>query len=342
MNPSYRRNVVVGAVVLMSIGILAWMILRFAGRAANYFLETGTPITLRTDRADGVADGSAVLFKGVNVGRVVQVYRKAEDPNHVYIDVLIEDTGAPLPAGLTAEISASSLLGASAAIKLEPSVDPNGPAATQEALASGTLKPGTVIQAKFAGMDFAAVTGLFEHARESQLIEHVDQTVLKLRDQVDKTGEILEEFDQLVSDPQMRDDIRQSVANVREATETANRIGADLEKFSADLREVSGEARATAKEVRAAVTDGREHMDELAEQIGGRVDQLADVLQQFQAAAAKVNSGEGTAGRLINDPRLYEALLDTARELNLVMTELKLLVQQWQEEGVSLRFGGKK
>jgi ABC-type transporter Mla subunit MlaD len=400
---SYRRNVIVGVVVLGGLIALAWMMLRFAGRAANFFLAGGTPVTVRTDRADGVADGSAVLFKGVNVGRVVKVYRKVDD-DYVYIDLLV-DADPPLPGDIVADIKANSLLGASASIDLRPpsadelrragrgpgtaqsqdggraragtgaagtaattaarSASPGEPSAGAPGAASPRTSPttdpmtmpqvgmvavqspppvlraGQTIPAQFSGMNFAEVTGLFERVREQQLVEHVNQTVEEVRRQVQKTGHMLDELNALVSDPQMQADVRKTVANIREATEAARRVSGDLEKFTADLKDISVETRATVTEVRTTVVEGRAHMDDLAERIAARVDQLADVLQQVQSVAAKVNSGEGTAGKLINDPKLYESMVDTAEELNLTIRDLKVLVEQWQEEGVSLRLGGK-
>ena len=47
--------------------------------------------------------------------------------------------------------------------------------------------------------------------------------------------------------------------------------------------------------------------------------------------------GPALAGLLINDAKLYESLVATARELNLTITDLKRLVQQWEQEGVYIK-----
>ena len=74
--------------------------------------------------------------------------------------------------------------------------------------------------------------------------------------------------------------------------------------------------------------------------IRGQKDSL--ILDRFQSVATKVDQGQGTAGKLINDPKLYEALLDSSQELSLTIKDLKRLVEQWEQEGVSLKLGGKK
>ena len=36
----------------------------------------------------------------------------------------------------------------------------------------------------------------------------------------------------------------------------------------------------------------------------------------------------------MNDPKLYETLVDTSQELNATIKDLKRLVQQWEQESI--------
>ena len=60
-------------------------------------------------------------------------------------------------------------------------------------------------------------------------------------------------------------------------------------------------------------------------------------MQSFQSITQKVDEGKGTAGLLVNDPKLYQSLVDTSRELNATIADLRRVVQQWEQEGVSLK-----
>ena len=40
---------------------------------------------------------------------------------------------------------------------------------------------------------------------------------------------------------------------------------------------------------------------------------------------------------LVNDPKLYQSLVDNSRELNATILDLKRLVEQWEQEGVSFK-----
>jgi phospholipid/cholesterol/gamma-HCH transport system substrate-binding protein len=66
---------------------------------------------------------------------------------------------------------------------------------------------------------------------------------------------------------------------------------------------------------------------------------VSELLQQFQQIAQKINAGQGTAGQLVNDPQLYQSLVATTQELNATIADLKRLVEQWEQEGVSLKVG---
>ncbi len=123
--------------------------------------------------------------------------------------------------------------------------------------------------------------------------------------------------------------------NIRTATETANRIGANLEKFSGDLHTISDEAHGAIGDVRKTVTN-------TDRQITDRLEQISKVLDDLHSITTKIDKGQGTAGLLVNDPKLYESLVDSSRELKTTIADFNRLVEQWEQEGVYFNIGGKK
>jgi phospholipid/cholesterol/gamma-HCH transport system substrate-binding protein len=119
----------------------------------------------------------------------------------------------------------------------------------------------------------------------------------------------------------MRDDLRTAITNIRAFTERANRIGESFEKTSADLQKVTDQSSLVMSDVRVAVA------------------KLGSTLEHFQSVAAKVDQGKGTAGMLVNDPKLYQGLVDTTHELNATIADLQRLVRQWEQEGATVRLG---
>ena len=336
MSPN-KRNVLVGVVVLVSMGVLAWMILKFANRAAEFFLTKGTRIHLVADRADGLSDGSAVYYRGVGVGRVLAVRLRGD--GRVQIDAIIEP-GQQVPSNVEGLIRTGNLLSASASIFLEPLKDAarEDPAATAPTSAPvRLLQEGDTLRATLpSGSPIIPdeFTGLARDIQEQKLIRHLDESVVNIREQAVKAGRLMDSVNELVSDEKMRADLRTAMANVREATEQATRLGRQLEGISTQTSQ-------TIADVRTQVNRGGDRVDEISRNLNSRIDQVGKVLERFQSIATRVEKGEGTAGMLVRDPRLYETLADTAGELKLMVSDMRRLVQQWEQEGMSFRLGGK-
>ena len=65
---------------------------------------------------------------------------------------------------------------------------------------------------------------------------------------------------------------------------------------------------------------------------------LQETLNEAQQIAAKVNSGRGAIGMLVNNPDLYRSLNDAAIRLEKALTEAQLLIEKYRKEGVPIQF----
>jgi phospholipid/cholesterol/gamma-HCH transport system substrate-binding protein len=316
---SRKRNIVTGAVVLIALGALAWMIMQFTGRAMAIFKPAGMPIVFTSNRGDGLSDGSPVLYRGVQVGKVNAV-RRLPDNEHVRIDAEVNDN-PPLPRNITGEIRTQSQLSSTSQINLEVAGKPEG-----------TLQPYDEVAIRYVGNTIfpPEFTDLLGNVRRQQLIEHVDQAIVALRVQIEKAGKVMDDVQQLTGNGQLQADLRASVANVRSATERADKISANLEALTSNANSAVGD-------VRTVVAKTGDNVDHLTRQVSDDVEKLGKVLNQFEQASAKLNSNKGTAGALLNDPKLYDELTDTAHELNVVSKSLQRILDQWEREGVSLK-----
>ncbi len=107
--------------MLVALLVLAWMILQFTGRATALLVTAGhIRITLTTDRADNVNDGSGVFFRGVNIGQVTTIQR-SPDNQHVVIEAEINNT-PPLPDNLLGVIRRTARWGDRQPSTLNPKV----------------------------------------------------------------------------------------------------------------------------------------------------------------------------------------------------------------------------
>ena len=319
---SRSRNILVGLVVLFAMVALGWMILRFSNNSFASLFSKGLEFRITADRADGVSPGSALTYLGVPVGQVTEV-RRSPDNAGVVMQARL-NSGEQVPSNVVGFIRASSALSMAAGISLETE---GGPAAQP-------LPPNGEVKAfnRNQGLVPPEFTDLARSVRDRQLIAHVDEAVVEVRDQVRKVGQVMESLNKLVGDPKVRDDLTSTIASIK-AT------GDNLQKFSANLQTVSGETTETLKQVRTSLADGSKRFDELTRQIGDRLTQIGELMDKFNGIAAKVDKGQGTMGALVNDARLYESLIDASKTMNLTIGDLRRLVQQWEEEGVALRLG---
>jgi phospholipid/cholesterol/gamma-HCH transport system substrate-binding protein len=337
MSP-YRRNVLVGTTVLGALLVLGWMIIKFSGQLATPFKPKQFTVRFVSDRAEGVAEGSPISFLGVPAGRVTSVTR-SNDQLQVFIDASL-DQSPPIPANVRAIIRTASALGSGSAIVLEMTAPKP----------EGQLAQGAQISARYVGLDilppeFAELARELkmtaQQLREANLIAHVDE-------QVQKVGKLIDSIQAYTGDEKTRDDLKVAIANLRTTTESASRTTANLEKFSGKLDKLGDQASATITDAQTTIKSANTtlqktqgNIDQITTQVGDRLLQVSKLLDQFNGIAAKVNEGKGSAGQLVNDPKLYEGLVDVTKQLNLTVTDLRRLVQQWEQEGVSLKLGGK-
>jgi uncharacterized phage infection (PIP) family protein YhgE len=262
----------------------------------------------------------------------------------VRIDALL-DTQPPLPANIEGLIR-SQLIGGGASIYLvlAPVRNPDSAATNpvtqpSETQPVGKLQPGQEIHARFVGIDIlppeftALATDLKKSSeelrligrqvRESNMIPRLADTVTSLKATVEKAGSTIDSVHSLVSDERLRADLRQTMANFRATSESAGRIAADLEKVT--------------KNVDARVDQIGDNANARLMQLASQLEQVASILKSFESAAAKLDRGNGSAAMLLNDPRLYENLYDTSRQLSETIATFRRLVEQWEQEGMSFK-----
>jgi phospholipid/cholesterol/gamma-HCH transport system substrate-binding protein len=180
--------------------------------------------------------------------------------------------------------------------------------------------------------------------RESGVLKHLDEAIVNISQQASRAGDVMESVNKLVGDEAMTRDLRLSMQQVREATATANAIAKDLQKFSGTLERtgtnldrLTSEATETVRDARGMVKTTQGNIDQITRQISDRLTQVSVLLDTTHSVARKLDQGKGSAGLLVNDPKLYEALVDSAKQHNVTLTDLQRLVEQWEQEGITFR-----
>jgi len=335
---SYRKNIAVGATMLGALALLGLMILIFGEAPVRLFKPAQLQIKFIADSGEGLTNGSPILYLGVNIGQVKRVELPTNEPGVVIWGQV--EAKRPIPGNVDGIIR-SSLIGGNTTLTLEPI----------GGVASGQLKDNDVIHARLGGSnvlphEFAELAKeLTELSKKLQttvgdfnsakVVDKVTAALESVQKTADKFGATSDDLRKLIGDKEIRGNLQTTLANFKDVSENAKVITKNLEKFSADLQKTNADAA-------LVITKTGGHVDEISKQLGARLEQMAGALEKFQSIANKIDKGEGTVGKLINDPKLYEALLETSQELNLTVKDLKRLVEQWEQEGVSFKLGGKK
>ncbi len=347
----------VGLTVLVGLVLLGWMILRFSDAPFRLFAKKQIPIMLVAVSSEGVSEGSPIYYKGVNVGRVLKLER-SPDQRSVLMYALV-DAEPPPPANVEGKIR-TALLGGGASINLylvrNPSTQPGvavvepPPGDERDPDPIGLLSPDQRVVARYVGVDLMPkefvnlandltltskeIRRFSQDFRDAKLFEQVKKNLETLQVSLETATKAFESADKLLNDEKMRKDLTATLDNFRATSESARRVGQDLEKLGGNANKRLDELADNGNKV---LITARTELEKTSQKMGARLDQLATVIDNVQQITQKINEGKGTAGALINDPAVYETLLDASKELKLTIQDFRRLVDQWEKDGVSFK-----
>ncbi len=323
----------VGLVVVATLGIATALVLLFA-RPSAVFEECFT-VYVDAPQAPGVSKNSPVRKNGILVGRVA--------------DVQLTDGGARITVGLLKRyqdkvrrnevfrIGGGSLIG-DTELTVVPTGDPSLPdQPVQEGdVLRGVMRvdPFQVVGNVDAGLDRVvrsvsaagdAVTTLAQ--RLGALVDandgHVDNVLARTTNALESVQSMAKNMDQFVADPQLRDGLNQTLkelpALLREARETTARFRETAAAADRSFVSVQKVADPLADNGRGLV----ERADELFKKLGRSADRMEELVENLLLFSQALNRSDGTLGKLVNDPRLYNNLTAATDQVNRLAIELR-------------------
>jgi len=124
----------------------------------------------------------------------------------------------------------------------------------------------------------------------------------------EKVSLLLDNVNTVVGDKENQQNLKNSLANLSKATE---------------------ESISTLQQIREFSAAGKTTMLTVNEELG-------ETLIEMQRLLYKINSGQGTVGKLINDDRLYENLLNSSEELKEALAGMKKTFNKTSEKGIKV------
>lgn len=320
-----RRDVIVGIFVICGLAALGWMIFKFGDLPTAVTQLKSFQIYVQFPTAPGVQKDTPVRFCGYQIGRVTHVMAPEirRDPQtgkeyHQTVCILsINKRYVDIPSNVEVKLMTRGLGSSYLEIKVDPEKLPAPP--------RDPNNPSTRFLVN--GMHLQGSTGM-----TSEFFPEESQE--KLNTLVEDIGAFIANANDIIGDQENKGNIKATLAHLSDATrnfslamEKATEMMADAEKTMAEFRTLAGTGTETVKSV-----------DAKAERLVGALvstsGEISTAISQLRLVMEKINQGQGTAGRLIADARLYENLLESTEQLNVLLKDFKDLIDKISEKGL--------
>ena len=96
----------------------------------------------------------------------------------------------------------------------------------------------------------------------------------------------------------------------------------NIKKTLGNIESAAAQLEETLKSVERFSDQGTQTIQELGQQVARTTETLEAVLSETRQVMEKIESGDGTAGKLINDGRLYENFLETSQQMKMLLEQL--------------------
>jgi phospholipid/cholesterol/gamma-HCH transport system substrate-binding protein len=338
-----RRNLVVGVFVIVGICALIWLIFKFGDLPVIVTKLDSFEVNVQFPSASGVQRDTPVRFCGYQIGRVINVMapeeRKDLITGRVYhqtvVILAIDKRYADIPSNVKVKLMTRGLGSSYIDLKVNPNnlpappLDPNNPQ-TRYLMNNMWLQGSTGMTSEF-------------FPEESQK---------KLSELIDGLGNFIKNANDIIGGQENKDNIAKTLANMAKASEEAVQTLDEFQKFADSGTSTLKNADAKIEEVAKAIIDtGKEFQDfattatSTTKNIDAKADKLiaamvdtsenlSEAASQLRMVLEKINNGQGSAAKFLNDGQFYENLIEDTEQLQTLLQDLKLLIDKVHENGL--------
>ncbi|MCK5000469.1 MAG: MCE family protein [Anaerohalosphaera sp.] len=307
-----RRNVIVGMFVLIAVAAFVWMIFKFGELPVTAQKMHSFELTVNFPSAPGVLPKTPIRFCGFQIGKVTSVGAPQlglddQDRPHPFVSVVlaIQNDYKNIPSNAQIRVVERSIGSSFIEIVTDPElpVVPLDP----EKVKSAYLHRGMVLE---------GTMGTANEFFPEEIRDKIDLFVENLTS-------LTSNLDVIFGDKQNQNNIKDALANIAKMADEAAKTFEEASKTFDQATKTFDSAESFTETASLSVKQVAEDLN--------------DTMRQLNNILAKVNSSDGTVGRLLNDGTLYEDLLDSTQELKLALEQIKLLAAESRENGIRIK-----
>ncbi|MHC4175609.1 MAG: MlaD family protein [Planctomycetota bacterium] len=308
-----KRNIIVGIFVIVGLCALVWLIFKFGDLPTAVTKVGSIEVFVQFPTAPGVQRDTPVRFCGFQIGRVTAV-----TPPEIRIDMVtgmeyyqtvivlaIDKRYVNIPSNIEVKLMTRGLGSSYIELKQHPGepatpLDPN--------------RPETIFLVDKIWLQGSTGTTSEFFPEESQK---------KLDELVENFKALLTNANDIIGGRENKENIKKTLANLAEASEQARQTIEEFQKFAVAGTSTLQNADVKAEKIVAAVLETSE--------------ELSKATSKLRLILEKIDSGQGTAARLINDGRFYENLLENTQQMQVLLEEFKSFIAQARDKGVPIK-----
>lgn len=291
-----RSEVKIG--LFLSIALLIVIVFIFiVGDLSTMLKKPGYEVLIYFDSAAGLEKRTVVRMAGVKMGFVEEIRLKGNQAEVV----LSVNPDVKLPVDSKATLAALGLLGEKY-IEILPGSEQN------YCQPGGSIEVVPPVSLDQLGSELYAIS------------TEIRETGKILREMIggdEAKGNIKEIFESLA---RFASDLKEfSGSNKQDLSLSVRRVSEAVQNFDDKINEVSHSLDELLILLKEMVEENRENVKTNFENIKELIEKADSSLQQLDATLGKISSGEGSLGKLIQQPELYEEAEETMGELRRAM-----------------------
>ena len=300
-----RKEIVISLVSLLVLASFIW---------AFYFLKGKNILMPQNhyyavyDRVDGLGKSRPLTLNGLKIGQVDNIYLSQQNTNKIIVDFIVTES-LLIPSNSVARIYSQDIMGTKS-LELQLGDD------------TVYANPGDTLISDI----------------QATLQEEVNQQVLPLKL---KAEELLSSLDTLmmyvnaVLDKETRDNLSESFADIQQTFNTISNtvevLDLMVEKNSpkidtllSNVSSISTTMKNNSNNLDNAITNFSNFSDSLSSvNIVSTITSITSSVSKLDTVLGKVNDGEGTLSKLLNDKELYDNFEEASKEVAELLEDMK-------------------